>query len=161
MTKTIRFSLVILIIIVVAAILAFWLIAPLSNQAPGTQSQFTFNNTTYKFTAVEITLQQQEQGLMNFTVTNSTFALFVFNKSGIYPFWMMDTYSPLDIIWINNTKVVYIADAPPCVSYSPNQTACVPYNTYPSGHAANYVIEAHSGFVNRTGMHVGSSLYIS
>ncbi len=124
-------------------------------------NSFTFNNATYNFTAVELTLAQQEHGLMNTTVTNSTFMLFVFNGPSIYPFWMEDTYYPLDIIWINSSKVVYIVHSVPCSWYSPNQTACIIYNNFTDGHVANYVIEAQEGFTNRTGMAVGSTVKIN
>lgn len=124
-------------------------------------TSFTFNNSTYKFTSVATTLQQLEQGLMNTSVTNSTFELFVFPVKSVYPFWMKDTYYPLDIIWVNGSTVTYIVNAIPCSSYSPNQTACILYNNYSTGRYANYVIEAQAGFVNRTGMTVGSKVQIN
>jgi uncharacterized membrane protein (UPF0127 family) len=124
-------------------------------------SSFTFNNVTYKFSGVAVTFQQQALGLMNSSVNSSTFELFVFPRPSIYPFWMKDTYYPLDIIWINGTVVTYIANAIPCYWYSRNQTACVLYNGYDGGRYANYVIEAQSGFANRTGMKIGSIVKVN
>ena len=120
-------------------------------------SYFTFDNQSYRFTSAALTLQQQEHGLMNSSVTSNTFELFVFDKPSIYPFWMKDTYSPLDIIWVNGSRVVYMVNATPCVDYSPDQSSCALY--VPRANA-NYVIETQAGFVNRTGMKVGSSVYI-
>ncbi len=150
----------IIIAIIIIAAFAIMQLPILSNPNQNTSRSFTFNNTTYKFTIVATTLQQQEQGLMNKTVNASTFELFAFPGPSIYPFWMMDTYYPLDIIWINGSRVVYIVNATPCSSYSKNQSNCIVYNSYNDGHVANYVIEAQAGFVNRTSMHVGSLVYI-
>ena len=160
-TKLIPIIFGFIIILALAAYIIFHKAPYTTTTITISKPHFTFNNSTYNFTSVASTLQEQEQGLMNTTVDNSTFELFVFAQSSIYPFWMKDTYSPLDIIWINGTKVTYIASAIPCSSYSSNQTACIIYNNYSQGHAANYVIEAQLGFVNRTGMRVGSAVYIS
>lgn len=129
--------------------------AMLSSNASPRGASFSFDNRTYNFTYVATTLPEQEKGLMNLSVTNSTFELFVFPNASIYPFWMMDTYTPLDIIWINGSRVVYIVNATPCSWYSPNQTDCDVYNTYSEGHYADYVIEARAGFVNSTGIRPG------
>jgi uncharacterized membrane protein (UPF0127 family) len=98
---------------------------------------------------------------MNATVTNSTFMLFYFGQPGIYSFWMKDTYSQLDIIWLNYSgstgmaKVVYVVDAPPCVNYSSDQSGC---RIYTPSSEANYVLEAKAGFAERNNMTVGSSI---
>ncbi len=122
---------------------------------------FVVNNSTYQITAYEHTSQQLEQGLMNVTVTNRTFALFYFGEPGIYPFWMKDTYSQLDMIWLNYSQstgmgmVVYIANATPCADYDSNQTNCIIYT--PTAYA-NYVLEAKAGFVQQNQIRVGTSI---
>ena len=66
--------------------------------------------------------------------------LFIFSKTDIWPFWMKDTRIPLDIIWIQNNKIVDITTLQPqngdnIPEYSPKEKA-------------NYVLEinADSGF---------------
>jgi uncharacterized membrane protein (UPF0127 family) len=86
---------------------------------------------------------------MNTTVTNSTLMLFGFGAPGVYPFWMKDTYYPLDIFWIYSQsgihgRIVYEVEAAPCVSYDPSQSSCLQY-TPPA--EANYVVEAPAGFL--------------
>jgi uncharacterized membrane protein (UPF0127 family) len=120
-------------------------------------ASFTFNNRTYNFTYVAVTEQQQEQGLMNKSVNASTFELFKFSSPGIYPFWMKNTYYPLDMIWVYNSTVVYIANATPCVWHSKDQTNCT---VYVPNSIADSVIESESGFVNRTGLRVGDEVNI-
>ncbi len=121
---------------------------------PGTFAYFTANGRTFNITANQVNMQEWEHGLMNATVTNSTFMLFVFGSYAIWDFWMFDTYYNLDIIWINMTnstgKVVYIAaNVPGCFRMS-NCTVYDP-NTY-----ANYVLEAKGGFAAKNGVTVGS-----
>ena len=122
---------------------------------------FVFNNHTYPFTYVASNLSAWESGLMNKTVSNSTFELFDFHTTGIYPFWMKDTYYPLDIIWVNGSNVTYVASAIPCSTYSSAQTNCTIYNNYSQGHLADYVIEAASGFANRTDLKAGDRIAIT
>ncbi len=145
------------VIIAASIILIAAFVLPIYLHHPLPSASFTFNNMTYAFTYVASTPAEWESGLMNKTVTNSTFELFIFPKPAVYPFWMKNTYYPLDMIWINGSSVVYVAHAVPCISYSPGQSNCTVYNT---GYPADYVIEAHAGFANRTGIVVGSPVRI-
>jgi uncharacterized membrane protein (UPF0127 family) len=120
---------------------------------------FTVNNSTYLFSSYALNLSQSEIGLMNATVTNSTFMLFELGPAARYPFWMKNTNYQLDIIWLNGNetgaKIVYIVNATPCAAYSPNQTACIIYTpSYP----ANYVIEAADGFVEHNKISTGDAV---
>ncbi len=109
---------------------------------------FTVGNRTFDFSAYAWTTSEAEKGLMNATVTNSTFMLFYLGTPAEYDFWMKDTYSYLDIMWVNASvsgvgSIVYIVNATPCVYYSKDQSSCIIY-VPPSN--ANYVIESASGF---------------
>lgn len=141
--------------------LSFASLQRLTAPSGAVHSSFTFGNETYNFTYVESNLSEWEAGLMNKTVTSNTFALFVFPDTSIYPFWMKNTYYPLDMIWINGSTVTYIANATPCSWYSPDQTNCTTYDTYNQAYAADYVIETLSGFTNRTGIRVGDTIRIN
>lgn len=66
--------------------------------------------------------------------------LFVFPKKGIYSFWMKDTQIPLDIIFINDDKVVHIIkNATP----QAGNKGTLPIYTPPS--EGNYVLEINGG----------------
>lgn len=66
--------------------------------------------------------------------------LFIFPKKGIYSFWMKDTQIPLDMIFINDNKIVYIVkNAPP----QAGKKGQLPIYT-PSAQA-NYVLEINGG----------------
>lgn len=117
-------------------------------------SNFTANGKTFAITLTAPTQTQREHGLMNAKVTNTTIMLFAWPTPGKYPFWMYQTNTSLDIIWVNATgsegRVVYVVDgAPPC--YSP--ITCAEYSpTSPS----NYVLEAKAGFAQANGIVVGT-----
>ena len=118
-------------------------------QVPGTvtgpvPTSFTVAGRTYVFNYTATTEPEREAGLMNRVVTNSTTMLFAFPSFGKWQFWMFDTGTPLDMIWVNATGdkgvVVYVvASAQPCY----DKNACQLY--IPTA-AANFVIEARGGF---------------
>ena len=141
-------------VILVAMVLVILYLSNFGDQQASVPSAFRFGNRTYKITAYAATAKAQEKGLMNATVTNSTFMLFYFGKPHIYPFWMKNTYSPLDIIWLNYSnstgiaRVVYIVNATPCIDYDATQNNCTIYA--PKAYA-NYVLEARAGLPTKLG----------
>lgn len=121
-------------------------------------THFAVNGKTYPFTYVATNQSEREAGLMNKKITDTTTELFVFPRFGIYPFWMYDTNSSLDIIWLNVTgsvgRVVYLlAGAPMC-----SVTLGCP--TYTPTASANYVIEAKAGFAETNGMTLGTTIQL-
>lgn len=150
---------IVAIVFVAAVIAAFAYLASMGNSYK--PIAFEVNNKTYNITAYAYTTRQQEKGLMNSTATNATFMLFYFGNSGIYPFWMKNTYSQLDIIWLNYSaqekmaRIVYTVNATPCADYSKNQDNCTIYT--PDAYA-NYVIEAKSGFIEQNMLKEGTEV---
>lgn len=66
--------------------------------------------------------------------------LFIFPKKGVYSFWMKNTEIPLDMIYINDGKIVYIVkNAPP----QAGNNGQLPIYTPSSD--ANYVLEINGG----------------
>jgi uncharacterized protein len=80
--------------------------------------------------------------------------LFIFDKEGVYQFWMKNTRIPLDIIWLNKEKkVVFINEkAKPC-----QQIICPIINPKV---AAQYVIEINAGLVENMGFKIGDEISI-
>ena len=121
-------------------------------------SSFTVNGRSYTFTYIATTEAEREAGLMNKQVTNTTTMLFAFPSMGIYQFWMYDTNTSLDMIWVNATgdlgRVVYLtAGAPPC--FNSFGYGCA---TYTPSAPANYVIEAKAGFAAAYGITTGTTV---
>jgi uncharacterized protein len=153
-SKTKELILIFLVVFIIVAVAYIAL-----NQRQRMPKGFTVEGKNYSISAYAYTNQQREQGLMNSTVTSNTFMLFYFPELGIYPFWMKNTYSPLDILWIdynysaNKGTIVYIANATPCSSYNALQSSCIIYtpNSY-----ANYVLESQQGFASRNNIKNGT-----
>lgn len=90
------------------------------------------------------TPQERSRGLMfQKELKSDAGMLFIFDQEGIYPFWMKNTYIPLDIIWLdNNLRVVYIKkDFLPC-----NQDYC---SQERPGVNARYALELNAGTVDK------------
>jgi len=144
--------------VVAAALLVAYTVYESTNQpgpvTTGVPSRFTVNGKTYAFTYVATTQPQRQAGLMNKEVTNTTTMLFAFPSSGEWQFWMYDTNTSLDMVWVNaagdSGRVVYVVtSAQPCY----NSGTCTVYTpTSP----ANYVIEAKAGFAAANGMALGT-----
>ncbi len=76
--------------------------------------------------------------------------LFVFEKAGLYGFWMKEMNFPLDFIWLDsNGKVIDITKGVPANSY--------PKAFYPSD-PAKYVIEVNAGWANLNNLEIGDTL---
>jgi uncharacterized membrane protein (UPF0127 family) len=146
-----------IVLALVAALVGYTLYS--ISTGPGTANSsvpasFTVNGKMYTFTYTATTEAEREAGLMNRKVTGATTMLFVFPRFGVWSFWMLDTNTSLDMVWVNGTsgKVVYVVTAAqPCY----NSSACTIYT--PTAQA-DYVIEAKAGFAASNGIAVGTSI---
>ena len=81
----------------------------------GVPTTFSVNGKAYTFTYIATTQAERVAGLMNKKVTNTTTMLFAFPSFGRWTFWMFDTNTSLDMIWVNGTsgRVVYVVSSAP------------------------------------------------
>jgi uncharacterized membrane protein (UPF0127 family) len=78
---------------------------------------------------------------------------FVYQKDGIYSYWMPDMYFPIDIIWFDgNLRAVYLQENATPESYPHVFTPNVP---------ARYVLEVPKGFVQKNGVLLGDKVSVS
>ncbi len=146
--------------VAITAVIVVYTLYTLSS-VPGTvttpvPSSFTVNGKTYTFTYTATTQAERVAGLMNKQITNTTTMLFAFPSPGQWEFWMYDTNTSLDIIWVSATgesgTVVYlVTGAQPCYDSS----TCTVYSTDAS---ANYAIEAKAGFAAASGIQLGTAI---
>ena len=78
--------------------------------------------------------------------------LFVFEKRKPYRFWMKDMQFPLDIIWLDNHRIVHIIhNAPPANTKEK-------LNVMTSHHPVNFVLEIASGRATKLRLKQGDLL---
>ena len=149
---------VVLAVLVLAGLAAYEFMTVPGNVTTPVPTSFTVNGRSFVFNYTAVTQAERESGLMNKKVTDSTTMLFVFPSPVIQSFWMYQTNTSLDMIWVNaagnSGTVVYVAqNAQPCPS--------LPCPDYPSDGQpplANYVIEAKAGFATANGIAVGTAV---
>lgn len=101
---------------------------------------------------VASTLAQQQRGLMfrqNLEKNNGM--LFIFEKEADYPFWMKNTFIPLDMIWMNqHQEIVFIKEnALPCGDNCP---LIEPHQK------ATYVLEINARAAKNAGFALGDTI---
>ncbi len=145
-------------VIAMAALLVGYTVFQLAS-VPGCATSapptFTVNGRTYTFTYVATCEPQREAGLMNKKITSNTTMLFAFPTFGRWAFWMSDTNTSLDMIWVNATGntgrvVSMVLGAQPYSTSDDTPTA-----------PANYVIEAKAGFAAANGIQDGTAITFS
>jgi uncharacterized protein len=78
--------------------------------------------------------------------------LFIFDKPGIYSFWMPDMNFPIDIIWINDAKVVDIS------KNVPNDFSLLNFRAYKPSQPSQYVLEVNAGFAEKENIKIGDAV---
>jgi uncharacterized membrane protein (UPF0127 family) len=117
---------------------------------PVGRAEAVFPDQTVVSLEVARTEPERNRGLMHRpSMPERAGMIFVFDRPGVYPFWMKDTLIPLDMFWTDTSgKVVWIAESvPPC--------RADPCPHYPPKAVASYVIETNAGFAKRHGVKVG------
>jgi len=141
-------------IVIIAAYEVYSLSTPPGPVTSPVPTGFTVGGKTYVFNFTATNQSEREAGLMDRKVTAATTMLFAFPSKGLWSFWMYDTNTSLDMIWLNaagdSASVVYlVTSAPPCYDSS----KCTVYTPIS---AANYVIEAKAGFAAANDIGIGT-----
>ena len=85
--------------------------------------------------------------------------LFVFDAQNVTPvFWMKDMLIPIDIIWINDGKIVKIDTnlQPP-----KKGTLDKDLTTYGAGQPVDYVLEVSAGFSFKNKLEIGDNVNLT
>jgi len=114
-----------------------------------------FKNNCFQVEIVKTELERGKGLMYRENLDKNKGMLFIFNKEGIYSFWMKNTLIPLDIIWINaNGEVVFInKNTQPCKSL-----LCP--SIIPSARAI-YVLEVNAGICQEIGLKIGDLVKIT
>ncbi len=151
------FQLLLLLVIVILLVYLFFQFAG-TLLAPGV-SKLSIGEVCIKNNCFQVeiakTALERDKGLMyREKLDRDKGMLFIFNKEGIYPFWMKNTLIPLDIVWIDaNNKVVFVGEnVQPCKTLI--CSSVVPNSK------AKYVLEINSGICQEIGLKVGDEIEI-
>lgn len=101
------------------------------------------------------TTEERSKGLSNREkLYDNSGMIFVFAKDSKPTFWMKNTKIALDIIWINDNKIVGIEKN---VQPEPEKSDSE-LNKYAPSSSIDYVLEVNGGFSDKNGIKVGQSL---
>lgn len=111
------------------------------------------NNHSYKLLIANDDKTRQVGLSKRKSLDKNTGMLFIFQKKGIYSFWMKDTEIPLDMLFIDGDKIIYIVkNAPP----QAGKSGLLPIYTPPS--EINYVLELNGGEVDKNKIKTGDKI---
>ena len=124
--------------------------APQPPSQAAAHAEAVFPDRTVVTLEVARTEPERARGLMYRTsLAEQVGMIFLFERPGIYPFWMKNTLIPLDMVWTDTAgTITWIAErVPPCTAD--------PCPEYPPKAEASYVIELKDGFASRHKLKVG------
>lgn len=102
--------------------------------------------------------QERSRGLAIFpNIPEGRGMLFVFQQKSRPRFWMKDMSFAIDIIWINEGKIIQIDEN---VNPPETGTADEALKLFTPAEPINYVLEVNAGFSQRHGLSVGDSVNI-
>lgn len=132
--------------------LATLVLAAVAAATPGTPV-CTFPDGTAIVLELADTDSDRVQGLMfRDHLPQDRGMLFVFDREGLWPFWMKDTFIALDLIWLNSKGII--------VDIRPDVQPCRldPCPSYWPRSASRAVLEVNAGLAARHGLKVGDAL---
>jgi uncharacterized membrane protein (UPF0127 family) len=136
--------------IIILILFSAYILFVFNKSAAAPKSKVTIDSHTY---SVELatTPAQQQQGLSGrASLQQNQGMLFIFPSANRYPFWMKDMKFPLDMIFINNDKIVAIFNNVPVPKgTNPNLP------TYTPSVPANQILEINAGQAKKYGFKDG------
>lgn len=159
MKKVLIFYALLVVAIVVFAISRGTNLLNFGKGAPSTTSgaTATINGATYKL-ILAVSDAEKQKGLSGRdSLAAGTGMLFPFDKKDTWAFWMRDMKFPIDIIWINDNKVVDFVENAPAASSGQSPSNLIIYR--PST-PANYVLEVNANEITKQKIKKGDSVIL-
>ncbi|MBP9727145.1 MAG: DUF192 domain-containing protein [Gammaproteobacteria bacterium] len=143
----------ILIIISILIFIAYFFTKKQDVNAPA----FFVKNNTSIYLEIAKTNPEREHGLMERKFMPENHGMvFIFPEPSILRFWMRNTLIPLDMVFLNNNRVVEVFnDVPPC----PKETSQCP--SYGPKIETDEVIELNAGTAKKLAIQSGDLLTIT
>lgn len=125
------------------------------NKTPVPNSKVTIDNHAFSV-EVATTSAQLQKGLSGrATLPKDQGMLFIFKSSARYPFWMKDMKFPLDMIFINNNKIVTIFQNVPVPQQGKTNLPI-----YAPTSPANQILEINAGLVKQYDFKKGDTVKV-
>jgi len=151
MKKLVIVYVVLIIAVILLAVFKFGGKVPNISLFGGAQADV--NGTKINLTVVKSDNDKQKGLSGRKSLDNNQGMLFVWDKKGIYPFWMKGMLFSIDIIYINDTNVVYVVEN----AAAPTGQAQI-LTVYKPDAAANYVLEVNAGTAERLKIKKGTKI---
>ncbi len=112
----------------------------------------TVNDVVFKINIADTKLERT-RGLSGMKMLpKNEGLLFIFDTTGVYPFWMKDMNFPIDIIWVDeNLEIVYIKENATPESFP---------ELFNSKIKALYVLEVNAGEIKKNKIKIGDNLIL-
>lgn len=111
----------------------------------------SFDNSILRAAVSETPIDRQK-GLSNVPLLfQDEGMIFVFNRSGTYKFWMKDMLMSIDMIWVNDKKIITHIEP----SVAPET---YPRNFGPDRNDSLYIIETNAGYAKKNSLEVGQTV---
>ena len=151
--------------VAVFIIFAGLLIRNLQKKTPETALP-KFQKSQIKINGIDIEVEiasTSEQRKMGLSKREGLYAysgmLFKFEQNDVIPsFWMKDMKFAIDILWINDGKIIKVDEkVPPPTDGTPDEKLKI----FNPGKPVDYVLELNSGFCERNSIKVGDAIEIN
>ena len=153
MKKMVLISITLIIII---SILGFFMIAwgISKNIGPYQKATVQINDTDFNVRIAK-SISQKIKGLSGYpALAQNEGMLFIYTNKNIPSFWMKDMNFPIDIIWIDNDKIVDLTK-----NISPNSYA--KKETFSPKLPIDKALEIEAGSIEKYNLEIGSSIKIT
>jgi uncharacterized membrane protein (UPF0127 family) len=135
--------------------------SPSASPYPSPQAELPRKTVTIRATSISAEIadddKERQSGLSwRTSLGKNDGMLFVFEEKNYYSVWMYGMGFPLDLIWINDNKVVYINENVP----NPSDPFSTNIPSYSPDVKINYFLEVNAGFVKNHGIKVGDSFKV-
>lgn len=115
------------------------------------------NNKIYKLTLAKTDADKIKGLSGKDSLAADTGMLFVFSQKGIYPFWMKNMKFPIDIIYINDNKVVDLFEN---AQVPASGTADVDIQKYKPSDPGQYVLEVNAFEITKQKIKKGDTVIL-
>lgn len=140
--------------VVVFFLAILFLVIILSRDTSTTKTKVTINNKTFNVFIAKSDIEKQVGLSSKNKISENQGMLFLFDKPAYYSFWMKEMKFPIDIIYIENNKVVTIISSVKPSSNSTNLSIYTPKKK------ADMVLEINAGLSEKYNIHEGTTINI-